>query len=133
MKDNLLVILLIGTSGMLLMMLAIIGFVYLYQKRINKKNTDFQQIQHLLKSEELKSAYALLEGHDAERQRVANDLHDRMGGQLSTIKIYLDLLQISELNEKQKDLVDKLHVSTQFSIASFSSSSKVIFGNSLES
>lgn len=115
MKDNL-VILLIGTSGMLLMMMGIIVFIYLYQKRINKKSTDFRKIQGLLKTEELNSAYALLEGQDSERERVANDLHDRMGGQLSTVKIYLDLLEESELTNRQKDLVEKLQISAQFSI-----------------
>lgn len=115
MTDNL-VILLIGTSGMLLMMMTIIVFSYLYQKKLNKKGKEFQEIQSLLKSEELKSAYALLEGQDVERERLANDLHDRLGGQLSTVKIYLDLLEQSPLNEKQKELLEKLQLSAQFSI-----------------
>jgi len=101
---------------MLLMISGIIAFSYLYQKKISKKNQENKEIQSLLKSEELKSAYALLEGQDAERERVANDLHDRLGGQLSTVKIYLDLLEQSDLTKSQKELLDKLQVSTQFSI-----------------
>lgn len=109
-------IILIGTSAMFLMAALFFAFAFKYQKKVNAKKMEIEEIQSLLNTEELKSAYALLEGQDAERQRVANDLHDRMGGQLSTIKIYLDLLEASELNEKQKDLVEKLHVSAQFSI-----------------
>lgn len=114
--QNDLYLLLFGTIGIFLIVSTFIFFAYQYQKKLFLKEKENQQIQSLLNSEELKSAYALLEGQDAERQRIANDLHDRMGGQLSTIKIYLDLLEASELSEKQKDLIEKLQVSAQFSI-----------------
>lgn len=114
--ENDITLLFIGTIGIFLIVSTFIFFAYQYQKKLFLKEKENQKIQSLLKSEELKSAYALLEGQDAERQRVANDLHDRMGGQLSTIKIYLDLLESSELSEKQKGLVDKLQVSAQFAI-----------------
>lgn len=109
-------ILFVGTIGIFLIVSTFILFAYLYQKKLFSKEKENQEIQELLKSEELKSAYALLEGQDIERERVANDLHDRMGGQLSTVKIYLDLLEESELTDRQKDLVEKLQVSAQFSI-----------------
>ena len=101
---------------MLLMITALIFFAYSYQTRMRKKQQEVREIQNLLKSEELHSAYALLEGQDSERQRIANDLHDRMGGQLSTVKIYLDLLEGSELGAEQKELIEKLQRSVLFSI-----------------
>ena len=111
-----LAILLIGTSGMLLMLIAFMAFAYRNQKQLVKKEIKVREINELLKSEELKSAYALLEGQDNERQRISNDLHDRMGGQLSTVKIYLDLLNETSLNEDQQKLLDKLLASTSHSI-----------------
>lgn len=93
-----------------------IFFAYLYQKKLTKKDREVREIEELLKSEELKSAYALLEGKDNERLRIANDLHDRMGGQLSTVKIYLDLLSETAPTEKQQALLEKLHHFTDTSI-----------------
>lgn len=114
--ENDLTILLIGTSVMFLVISALILFVYFYQKRLIKQTEEKQKLEELLKSEELKSAYALIEGQDKERKRIAQDLHDRMGGQLSTIKIYLDLLSDTSLSSKQKELLLKLHGATDTSI-----------------
>lgn len=105
-----------GTAGMLIIVSTFIFFAYLYQKKLNKKELEMREIEELLKSEELKSAYALLEGKDNERLRIANDLHDRMGGQLSTIKIYLDLLAETSLSEKQQEWWGKLNDSTENAI-----------------
>ncbi len=109
-------IILLGTFAMTFMITVMFAFAYLYQKKINRKRIELTQIEELLRSEELKSAYALLEGQDKERQRVANDLHDRMGGQLSTLKIFLDLLEGTNLDTKQKELITKLQSSAQTSI-----------------
>ncbi|MFK7787855.1 MAG: sensor histidine kinase [Crocinitomicaceae bacterium] len=111
-----LAILLIGTSGMLLMLIAFMTFAYRNQKQLMKKEVKVREINELLKSEELKSAYSLLEGQDNERQRISNDLHDRMGGQLSTIKIYLDLLNDTELDDEQQKLLNNILESTSTSI-----------------
>lgn len=101
---------------MIFLITSMFAFAYLYQKKINRKSNEVAEIQELLKTEELKSAYALIEGQDKERQRVANDLHDRMGGQLSTVKIYLDLLDNTELTPKQEELLAKLQHSAKSSI-----------------
>ncbi|MDG1332300.1 MAG: ATP-binding protein [Crocinitomicaceae bacterium] len=111
-----LAILLIGTAGMLLMLIAFMTFAYRNQKQLMKKEVKVREINELLKSEELKSAYALLEGQDNERQRISNDLHDRMGGQLATIKIYLDLLNETQLSDDQQKLLNNILESTSSSI-----------------
>lgn len=98
------------------MISALILFAYLYQKRLNRKSEEIREIESLLKTEELKSAYATIEGQDRERERIADDLHDRMGGQLSTMKIYLDLLEQTELTEKQSELLGSLQKSAEHSI-----------------
>lgn len=92
---------------------ALILFIYQYQQRITHQE---KELKKFLKSEELKSAYALLEGQDKERNRIAHDLHDRMGGQLSSVKIYLDLLNNTSLSPEQEQLLSKLHQATEYSI-----------------
>jgi two-component system NarL family sensor kinase len=114
--DGNFVVILVGGAAMIFLITSMFAFAYLYQKKINRKSNEITEIQELLKTEELKSAYALLEGQDKERQRVANDLHDRMGGQLSTVKIYLDLLEKTELTTKQQELLEKLQHSTKITI-----------------
>ncbi len=112
--NNDLAILLIGTLGMLTMIGALIFFAYLYQKKMLRKQQEMREIEQLLKREELNSAYSLLEGQENERQRIAQDLHDGLGGSLSTIKIYLDLLHLrnpeekSEMVEKLRNLTDEV-------------------------
>ena len=61
-----------------------------------------QEINKLLKEQELKSYSAMLEGQDKERQRIASDLHDRLGGILSTVKAYFQTI-----DEKIKSLEEK--------------------------
>ena len=47
-----------------------------------------QRIDLLLTEHELERNYALLEGQDQERKRIAQDLHDRLGSLLSTVRLY---------------------------------------------
>jgi signal transduction histidine kinase len=66
-----------------------------------------QQIQDMLNAEELKTITAMLEGQDRERQRLARDLHDRVGSMLSATKLYFrSLLEVSD-NETVKDKIKK--------------------------
>lgn len=47
-----------------------------------------RRIGDLLKDQELKSISAMLEGQELERKRIAEDLHDRLGSMLSTVKLH---------------------------------------------
>lgn len=55
------------------------------QKEINYK----QQLSEMEKKQQLKITKAMLEGEELERERVARDLHDGLGGMLSGVKIGL--------------------------------------------
>jgi len=79
-----------GSFGMLLLTVAIVMFIYLYQRKLIKKKIAYQKIEDLLKRQELKSAYNLLEGQDLERQRIAEELHDNLGSLLTTLTMYAD-------------------------------------------
>jgi len=86
--------------------------------RDERKSNELKQrkIDSLLSEIELQSTYAKLQGQDDERKRIAKDLHDRLGGILSTIKLYfnsvndkIDDLKQENLNQYQKanQLLDK--------------------------
>lgn len=88
---------LLGTLAAVL----IIGF--LIYRNVNHKRTlaeqhqrlSEQRVEQLLLDQELRLVKATMEGQDMERQRVARDLHDRVGGMLSGVK-----LQFSALDER---------------------------------
>ncbi len=62
------------------------------RKKIHIQNTKFkvenQKVIDLLKKQELKFIDARLKGQEKERQRIARDLHDRLGSMLSMVKIH---------------------------------------------
>jgi signal transduction histidine kinase len=59
------------------------------QKMLVEKNEKIHQqhITELLKEQELRSINSMIEVQDEERKRIAEDLHDRLGSMLSTIKL----------------------------------------------
>jgi signal transduction histidine kinase len=100
--------LVIGTSAMLAMVTAIIVFAFLFQRKLLKKQNAYREIEKLLQKEELKSAYALIEGQEQERKRIAEDLHDNLGSMLATLKIYSDLLLKKEITPDIRSMVEKI-------------------------
>src|SRR5688572_6321894 len=100
--------LVIGTSAMLAMVTAIIAFAFLFQRKLLKKQNAYREIEKLLQKEELKSAYALIEGQEQERKRIAEDLHDNLGSMLATLKIYSDLLIKKEITPDIRGMVEKI-------------------------
>ncbi len=61
-----------------------------------EKEIQKQKVSTLLKDQEINSINAMIEGQEKERSRIANDLHDDLGGLMATIK-----LQFNALKEKQ--------------------------------
>lgn len=52
-----------------------------------------QRVDELLREQELRSINAMLEGQEKERDRLAKDLHDRLGSMLSAIKHQLSAVE----------------------------------------
>lgn len=80
---------------LILLSICIIYITRIYhQKEIQKKQAQIQskQIQSILKDQELKSISTMLEAQETERKRIAEDLHDRVGSILSTVKLYFNSL-----------------------------------------
>ncbi|WP_419700431.1 tetratricopeptide repeat-containing sensor histidine kinase [Mucilaginibacter sp. NFX135] len=83
---------LLGTASITLLIITVF-LIYYYrnskklaqQKELNHQ----QQLKEIEQQQQLKFTQAMLTGEEQERQRVARDLHDGLGGMLSGIKIKL--------------------------------------------
>ncbi|MES2651071.1 MAG: ATP-binding protein [Bacteroidota bacterium] len=99
----------LGTSSMLAMIIAIIWFVYSYQRKLSLRNAEYKAIEELMQRNELKSAYAVIEGQERERKRIAAELHDNIGGLMSTLHIFSDLAHKETSIEDVKRLNSKVN------------------------
>ncbi|MBA4055661.1 MAG: hypothetical protein C0490_13180, partial [Marivirga sp.] len=79
----------IGTVAMLLLAIAIILFVVFYQKKMIQEQLKVQKLEFDYQQKMMEAA---LESQENERRRVAGDLHDSIGGMLSTIRVGLTTL-----------------------------------------
>ena len=85
-------VLIVGSIVFIVLTFSIVFFIYLYQRKLIKRKIEFQKIEDLLKKQELQSAYALIEGQEKERKRIAQDLHDSLSSMLVTLNMYADSL-----------------------------------------
>ncbi|KAA2219123.1 sensor histidine kinase [Maribacter flavus] len=65
-----------------------------------------QKVATLLKDQELATIDAMIEGQEKERQRIAHDLHDDLGGLMANVKLHFNSLQEKSISNKQ-ELYDK--------------------------
>ncbi|WP_323757185.1 ATP-binding protein [Roseivirga sp.] len=72
-------------------------------KTLAAKNDELnkQQIDELLQKQEIASLQGVLEGQETERKRVAIDLHDRLGGILSMVKLHFSVVTESLSKDDQ--------------------------------
>ena len=61
---------------------------------VQKEEISKQKINELESALKIKNLEAMVHGEEAERTRIATDLHDSLGGMLSTLKLQYDALQI---------------------------------------
>lgn len=74
-----------------------------YQKEINHQ----QELNALENQQKLSVSNALIEGEEAERKRIARDLHDGLGSMLSGLKIHVKLAEKgNEVRTNVNDLLD---------------------------
>lgn len=81
--------------------------IYLIQRRtLAQKNAEIadQKLNTLLVEQEIKMMNATVLGQDEERQRIASDLHDRLGSMLSTVKILYSNLRGSSSVPSEENL-----------------------------
>lgn len=88
--DSSLTLILLGVIGMLLLSVAVIVFFIVYQKRLFTQQDKIKAIETAHQKDLLKSS---IHAQEAERKRVATDLHDGIGSLLSAVRLYV--LQLS--------------------------------------
>jgi two-component system, NarL family, sensor kinase len=86
MQDNFALIFLVASTGMLILAGSIVVFVVFYQKKMLQEQFKRQTLEF---DHQQKMMQAELESQESERRRVAADLHDSIGGMLSTIRVGL--------------------------------------------
>lgn len=75
------------------------------KKRIiaeQQQELESQKVEKLLKDQELIGIDAMLEGQEKERQRIAEDLHDSLGGKLSALKLFVEDIKKTDDNLYKK-------------------------------
>ena len=79
-----------------------------------KEAIQHQEIRELQQENKLLALNSMIEGQEAERLRIAKDLHDSLGGLLSTVKAHFgtiqkEIEQLEKLNitEKTNELIDE--------------------------
>lgn len=96
------------------------GLAYLFYKNTKRKQLlaeqdkalETQKLTTVLKEQELISIDAMIEGQEKERQRIANDLHDDLGGLMATVKLHFNALkdkQTPKLYERTNQLIDEAY------------------------
>ncbi len=87
-----------------------------YQKTISEQNASLQRqkITELQQKNKLLALSSMIEGQEAERLRIAKDLHDSLGGLLSTVKAHFttiqkEIQQLAKLNltTRTNELIDE--------------------------
>ncbi|WP_452599199.1 tetratricopeptide repeat-containing sensor histidine kinase [Pontimicrobium sp. MEBiC01747] len=111
----------IAVSSFLVLLGLISGVIlFLIQKNTKKKQKlaeqdkalEKQKVATLLKDQEINNINAMIEGQEKERQRIANDLHDDLGGLMATIKLQFNTLQeqqTPDLFDKTNNLLDQAY------------------------
>ena len=92
---------LIASISLIVLALGIWFFYRQKQKIKNKEIITLQQQQNISKLQ------ALFEGEEKERNRLAQELHDGINGDLSSIKFQLSSISDNELSPKSKSIFDK--------------------------
>lgn len=100
--------------GFLIILIPIIALLYLYYQKIQtqselaqkQKEINQQKVTALVQEQELNLIKASIEGQDEERKRIAQELHDSIGGNLAGIK--LQFASMDGDSEKLKSLTGQI-------------------------
>ncbi|AZB01858.1 hypothetical protein EG359_20680 [Chryseobacterium joostei] len=91
-----------GLSLILLLLISLLIFLFIIFRK-NKK-ISIQRINEIKQKEELSLTKAILDGEERERERIARDLHDGLGGMLAGVKINFSTWSANHLDaEKDKE------------------------------
>ncbi|HEX5113485.1 MAG TPA: histidine kinase, partial [Saprospiraceae bacterium] len=105
--------------GALIMLIVSYLIIRGYQERLNsnqiitKQNEEITQrkIIELESNLKIETMSSMLQGQEVERERIARDLHDSLGGLLSTVKLHFDAIQA-----KNPDITHQKEYSKAYSL-----------------
>ena len=80
-------VLLIGTIGMLILVIGLVVFIVLHQRKVSRYQLQLQRLEQEQQKVLINASVRLQE---EERQRIAADLHDDAGPLLATARLYLN-------------------------------------------
>ncbi|MBU2928418.1 ATP-binding protein [Winogradskyella psychrotolerans] len=106
-----------GLGGSLALGSVIVFLILKNTKRQQKlaeqeKELESQKLATVLKEQELITIDAMIEGQEKERQRIANDLHDDLGGLMANVKLHFNALKDKdspELYSKTNNLIEEAY------------------------
>ncbi len=85
-----------------------IGFVVYFRQKLSLSRSRLETVE---KGKELEIADAMINGQDAERKRLAMDLHDGLGARLGSLRFLVD--GFFKPNEKYNDVISSIDSITQ--------------------
>lgn len=111
-EQNILFVIVIGTLGMLLLVVAIILFILVYQRRMISQKMKLQAMEKQHQQELLE---ATIDIQEQERNRIAQDLHDDIGAMLSAVKLGMNVIhrkvgqneELTGLTTESKNMIDE--------------------------
>ncbi len=100
--------------GFLIILIPVIGLLFVYFQKLktqialnkSQEEVNTQKVYGLMKDQELNLIKATMEGQDNERQRLAQELHDSVGGNLASIK--LQLSNTEKINDQQINIIKQI-------------------------
>lgn len=98
--------------GVVIMLIVSYIIIRSYQQRLNsnqiiaRQNEEItaRKINELESNRKIETISSMLQGQEVERERIARDLHDSLGGLLSTVKLHFDAIQtkVPELSDQKE-------------------------------
>lgn len=122
-------LILCGVLGMLLLAIAIVVFIMVYQKRLIAQQENIQKMEREYQNDMLQFSF---EAQEAERKRIASDLHDDIGSILSAAKIYVNQLDPQIEADNYKDLKSESTELIDNALAQIRNISHYLFPTNLE-
>ncbi|GAB5522264.1 MAG: hypothetical protein Roseis2KO_01360 [Roseivirga sp.] len=94
----------------LILLLTVLILLRYYKER---QKVAYRQVDELLANQEIHSLQGVLAGQEEERQRIATDLHDKLGAILGMVKLHFSAVEeridvLREDNKKQYDKANEL-------------------------
>lgn len=110
-KDFILAAIIIG-------MIALLSVIWFFMTHLKYKKQKAeielkmrnQEISQLKKEKKILSMASMIEGQEAERIRISKDLHDGLGGLLSTVKAHFSNIQNQIIDQEKIDVYNKANL-----------------------